>query len=106
MEMEAVPPPIRKPLSYTRWVELKGELGDFQASIAKLEEAALIYQKARDHKSSSNVSLFASACTPKWNNQKALEAHKVRLYILTLAKKIGSEFHDLLHTGFGLFVSR
>ncbi len=80
MEMEAVTSANSKATELYEMGKLKGELGDFQASIAKLEEAALIYQKARDHKKFIKCLTLCLRMYAELEDQKALEALKVRLY--------------------------
>jgi tetratricopeptide (TPR) repeat protein len=68
--------------------KLKGELGDFQSSIAKLEEAASLYQQQRDHKKFIKCLTLCLRMYAEMEDQKALEGVKVRLYDYVTREKI------------------
>ena len=60
--------------------KLHGELGDFKASIAKLEEASQIYAQLSDHKAFIKCLTLCLRMYAEMEDQKALQKVKDRLY--------------------------
>ncbi len=68
--------------------KLKGELGDFVASIEKLEEASQIYADLREHKLFIKCLTLCLRMYAEMENQKALQSVKDRLYDYVTREKI------------------
>jgi tetratricopeptide (TPR) repeat protein len=68
--------------------KLKGELGDFQASIQKLEAAATLYSDARDHKQFIKCLTLCLRMYAEMEDQRALQQVKDRLYDYVTREKI------------------
>lgn len=68
--------------------KLKGELGDFTTSIAKLEAAATLYAKARDHRLFIKCLTLCLRMYAEMENTKALHAIQDRLYDYVTREKI------------------
>jgi tetratricopeptide (TPR) repeat protein len=68
--------------------KLRWELGDFQASIAKLEEAAVLFAQDRDHKKFIRCLTLNLRMYAEMEDHKALESVKNRLYDYVTREKI------------------
>jgi tetratricopeptide (TPR) repeat protein len=68
--------------------KLKGEIGDFQASIEKLEAAAHLYSEARDHRQFIKCLTLCLRMYAEMEDQAALQAVKDRLYDYVTREKI------------------
>lgn len=68
--------------------KLKGELGDFHASIEKLEEAAAIYAQTREHKLYIKCLTLCLRMYAEMEDQKALQSVKDRLYDYVTRERI------------------
>jgi tetratricopeptide (TPR) repeat protein len=68
--------------------KLRWELGDFHASIAKLEEAAVLFAQDRDHKKFIKCLTLNLRMYAEMEDHKALEAVKNRLYDYVTREKI------------------
>ena len=87
-DREATLQTIQKATELFEMGKLKGELGDFQASISKLEEAATLYRDARDHKKFIKCLTLCLRMYAEREDQKALQAVKDRLYDYVTREKI------------------
>lgn len=68
--------------------KLKGELGDFSASIEKLEEASKLFAEARDHKHFIKCLTLCLRMYAEMENHKALQMVKDRLYDYVTRERI------------------
>jgi tetratricopeptide (TPR) repeat protein len=68
--------------------KLHGELGDFQASIGKLEAAAQIYARLREHKPFIKCLTLCLRMYAEMEDPKALQSIKDRLYDYVTREKI------------------
>lgn len=68
--------------------KLRWELGDFSASIQKLEEASALYSEIRDHKLFIKCLTLCLRMYAEKEDQKALQAVKDRLYDYVTREKI------------------
>jgi tetratricopeptide (TPR) repeat protein len=68
--------------------KLKGELGDFSASIEKLEEASKLFAEARDHKHFIKCLTLCLRMYAEMENHKALQTVKDRLYDYVTRERI------------------
>lgn len=68
--------------------KLKGEIGDFQAAIEKLEAAAVLFSEARDHRQFIKCLTLCLRMYAEMEDQNALQAVKDRLYDYVTREKI------------------
>ena len=68
--------------------KLKGEIGDFQASIEKLEAAAILYSESRDHRQFIKCLTLCLRMYAEMEDLAALQAVKDRLYDYVTREKI------------------
>jgi tetratricopeptide (TPR) repeat protein len=88
VEIEAVGSANLKATELYEMGKLKGELGDFQASIATLEEAAVLYSEDRNHKKYIKCLTLCLRMYAEMEDQKALQSVKDRLYDYVTREKI------------------
>ncbi len=88
MEIAAVTSANLKATELYEMGKLRGELGDFQASIGKLEEAAALFAKDRNHKKFIKCLTLCLRMYAEMEDQKALQSVKDRLYDYVTREKI------------------
>jgi tetratricopeptide (TPR) repeat protein len=86
---EAAPAELkRQALELFELGKLRGELGDFKTSIAKLEEASSLYMKLREHRLFIKCLTLCLRMYAEMENHQALQSIKDRLYDYVAKEKI------------------
>lgn len=88
METAAVRDATLKATELFEMGKLKGELGDFRASIVKLEEASTLFSAAHNHKMFIKCLTLCLRMYAEMEDQEALQSVKDRLYDYVTREKI------------------
>ena len=86
--------------------KLQGELGDFKSSIVKLEEAALIYARLKEHRPYVKCLTLCMRMYAEMEDRQSLQKVKDRLYDYVTREKIELNSTTYYTLAQAFFVSR